>query len=58
MKNQAQYDLALQQNLMMGMEQEAANQEDAILQEMATNMMNSVNDIESKLYDGVNDLNL
>lgn len=46
----------LQQNILMGMQQEAVDQEDVILQHMTSNTINSITDFEHELYDGLTDL--
>jgi hypothetical protein len=38
-KNQVLNDEILQQNILLAMEQDAANQEDAIIQDITSNMM-------------------
>lgn len=48
-KNQIQNEVISQQNILIGMEEEAINQEEAILQDITSNMMNSVTDLESEL---------
>lgn len=49
----------LQQNILLAMEQEVANQEDAIIEDITSNtMMNTVGGLERELFDGVNDLDL
>lgn len=48
-KNQIQDDLMLHQNLIMEMEQEAANQEEDILQNITSNMINSAIDLDNDL---------
>jgi len=58
-ENQILNDQILQQNFIMEMEQEAANQEEeAILQSITPNMMNSGIDLENELYGRDNDLDL
>jgi len=49
----------LQQNILLAMEQEAANQEDAIINDITSNiMMNTVGGLERELLEGVNDSDL
>ncbi|KAE9538815.1 hypothetical protein AGLY_005397 [Aphis glycines] len=58
-KNQVLNDEMLQQNILLAMEQEVANQEDAIIEDITLNtMMNTVGGLERELFDGVNDLDL
>eukprot|EP00102_Acyrthosiphon_pisum_P004013 XP_001947137.2 PREDICTED: neuroendocrine convertase 1 [Acyrthosiphon pisum] len=57
-KNQIQDDQMLNQNLIMEMEEEAANHEEEILQNITSNIMNSAIDLDSELFDRDNDLDL
>jgi len=58
-KNQILNNEMLQQNILLAMEEEAANQEDAIIQDITSNiMMNTVEGLEMELYDELNDLDL
>jgi len=57
-KNQVLNDEILQQNILLAMEQDAANQEDAIIQDITSNMMIPKSGLEKELFDGVNDLDL
>lgn len=58
-KNQVLNDEMLQQNILLAMEQEVANQEDAIIEDITSNiMMNTVGGLERELFDGVDDLDL
>lgn len=57
--NQVLNDEMLPQNILLAMEQEAAYQEDTIIEDITSNIMiNTVVGLEMEWYDGVNDLDL